>query len=166
MCVFVPARACACVRACVCVSFSGTILRRTETKNVNVYAHTPTTASGSLFCQRWERQHTLPQQWGWHLDRHRHYCRQVLSSSTLHYQCCSYSDTYNAGVADTGRSRGCIFADYDNDGKLDLYVANRYSANKLYPETKGNFHTKTQDPTFHGKAAHFSEEAMRRPIVH
>ena len=37
-----------------------------------------------------------------------------------------------ANVADTGPGRGIAFADYDNDGDLDLYVLNTGSANRLY----------------------------------
>jgi hypothetical protein len=37
-----------------------------------------------------------------------------------------------AGVADTRRSVGCAWGDFDNDGWMDLYVTNFCSANRLY----------------------------------
>ena len=40
--------------------------------------------------------------------------------------------TDEAGVGCTGSSRGVAWGDYDNDGDLDLYVANFYEANVLY----------------------------------
>jgi tetratricopeptide (TPR) repeat protein len=44
------------------------------------------------------------------------------------------------GVADpTGRSLGALWHDFDNDGWLDLYVANDVSANKLYLNRHGKF---------------------------
>ena len=36
-----------------------------------------------------------------------------------------------AGVGDTGYGHGCAVGDYNNDGKLDLYVTN-YGTNRLY----------------------------------
>ena len=39
--------------------------------------------------------------------------------------------TYIAGVGHQGYGMGCVFADYDGDGSVDLYVTN-YGANVLY----------------------------------
>ena len=39
--------------------------------------------------------------------------------------------TEKAGVGDTGYGHGCAVGDYNNDGKLDLYVTN-YGTNQLY----------------------------------
>ncbi len=39
--------------------------------------------------------------------------------------------TEEAGVGDTGYGHGCAVGDYNNDGALDLYVAN-YGTNRLY----------------------------------
>ena len=39
--------------------------------------------------------------------------------------------TQSAGVGDRGYGMGCVFADYDGDGHIDLYVTN-YGANVLY----------------------------------
>ena len=39
--------------------------------------------------------------------------------------------TEEAGVGDTGYGHGCAVGDYNNDGKLDLYVTN-YGTNRLY----------------------------------
>ena len=39
--------------------------------------------------------------------------------------------TEKAGVGDTGYGHGCAVGDYNNDGKLDLYVTN-YGTNRLY----------------------------------
>ena len=39
--------------------------------------------------------------------------------------------TEKAGVEDTGYGHGCAVGDYNNDGKLDLYVTN-YGVNRLY----------------------------------
>jgi hypothetical protein len=39
--------------------------------------------------------------------------------------------TEKAGVGDTGYGMGCVSADYDNDGRADLYVTN-YGPNVLY----------------------------------
>ena len=39
--------------------------------------------------------------------------------------------TEKAGVGDTGYGHGCAVGDYNNDGKLDLYVTN-YATNRLY----------------------------------
>jgi len=40
--------------------------------------------------------------------------------------------TNGAIVTDIGNGHGCAWADYDNDGYLDLFVANRLGANFLY----------------------------------
>ncbi len=46
----------------------------------------------------------------------------------------------SAGVADTGGGRGVAFADYDQDGDLDLYLTNRSgTANRLYRNDGGSF---------------------------
>lgn len=39
--------------------------------------------------------------------------------------------TEKAGIGDTGYGHGCAVGDYNNDGKLDLYVTN-YGTNRLY----------------------------------
>ena len=39
--------------------------------------------------------------------------------------------THTAGVGHRGYGMGCVFADYDGDGNIDLYVTN-YGANVLY----------------------------------
>ena len=39
--------------------------------------------------------------------------------------------TAAAGVGDTSWSQGCVAADYDNDGRVDLYVTN-FGRNRLY----------------------------------
>ena len=39
--------------------------------------------------------------------------------------------TEKSGVGDTGYGHGCAVGDYNNDGQLDLYVAN-YGTNRLY----------------------------------
>ena len=44
--------------------------------------------------------------------------------------------THTAGVGDTGWGMGCVAADYDQDGDLDLYVTN-YGPNVLY-QNEGN----------------------------
>jgi hypothetical protein len=40
--------------------------------------------------------------------------------------------TVQAGVADSSNSKGAVFADYDNDSDLDLYVANDGGDNRLF----------------------------------
>lgn len=42
-------------------------------------------------------------------------------------------------VSDGGRSTGCAWGDYDNDGRLDLYVCNRDEANFLYHNEGDSF---------------------------
>ena len=44
--------------------------------------------------------------------------------------------TAEAGVGDTSWSLGCVAADYDNDGFVDLFVAN-FGRNKLYRNLRG-----------------------------
>lgn len=52
--------------------------------------------------------------------------------------------THSAGVGDQGYGMGCVFADYDGDGSIDLYVTN-YGANVLYHNNgDGTFRDVTQ----------------------
>ena len=52
--------------------------------------------------------------------------------------------THIAGVGHQGYGMGCVFADYDADGSVDLYVTN-YGANVLYRNNgDGTFHDVTQ----------------------
>jgi hypothetical protein len=51
-----------------------------------------------------------------------------------------------AGLNDTGESRQISFVDYDNDGKVDLYVGFREKANKMYHnDGKGHFTDVTKE---------------------
>ena len=51
--------------------------------------------------------------------------------------------TKTAGVGHRGYGMGCVFADYDGDGSIDLYVTN-YGANVLYRNNgDGTFHDVT-----------------------
>jgi len=45
-------------------------------------------------------------------------------------------------VSDAGRSTGCSWADYDNDGLVDLYVCNRDQVNFLYHNEGGGTFTR------------------------
>jgi hypothetical protein len=49
--------------------------------------------------------------------------------------------TEEAGVGDTGWGLGMTFVDYDNDGDLDIYIANDFGANSLY-QNDGTGHFK------------------------
>ena len=52
--------------------------------------------------------------------------------------------THSAGVGHQGYGMGCVFADYDGDGSVDLYVTN-YGANVLYRNNgDGTFRDVTQ----------------------
>ena len=52
--------------------------------------------------------------------------------------------TATAGVGHQGYGMGCVFADYDSDGNIDLYVTN-YGANVLYRNNgDGTFHDVTE----------------------
>ena len=57
----------------------------------------------------------------------------------------TFTDITNiAGVGHQGYGMGCVFADYDGDGSVDLYVTN-YGANVLYRNNgDGTFHDVTQ----------------------
>ena len=46
-------------------------------------------------------------------------------------------ETDTAVVGDTGGGHGVAWGDYDNDGRLDLYVTNYGGANKLYQNPIG-----------------------------
>jgi uncharacterized delta-60 repeat protein len=50
--------------------------------------------------------------------------------------------TAGAIVTDVGSSVGCVWADYDNDGDLDLFVANYSQANFLYSNNNDGSFTK------------------------
>ncbi len=43
------------------------------------------------------------------------------------------------GLADDGKTIGSIWIDFDNDGDLDLFVANQFERSKLYKNTNGSF---------------------------
>ena len=51
--------------------------------------------------------------------------------------------TKTAAVGHRGYGMGCVFADYDGDGNIDLYITN-YGANVLYRNNgNGTFHDVT-----------------------
>jgi hypothetical protein len=60
----------------------------------------------------------------------------------------SFVDATSAPLGDTGHGIGVAWGDYDNDGDLDLYLANdRYSGNKLFRnEGGGAFADATSGP--------------------
>lgn len=54
--------------------------------------------------------------------------------------------TFRAGVGDTGFGTGCAWADYDNDGWLDLYLANHTS--QSVPDNPNRLYRNLGDGTF------------------
>ena len=58
----------------------------------------------------------------------------------------SFSDVTAAPLNDTGYGRAAAWGDYDNDGDLDLYVANYGGANKLFRNDGGTFADATSGP--------------------
>ncbi len=49
--------------------------------------------------------------------------------------------TFAAGVGDSGDTAGCGFADFDLDGRLDLYVGTMHGPNRLYRNLGDNVFT-------------------------
>ena len=43
------------------------------------------------------------------------------------------------GVADTGKTTGSLWIDFDNDGDLDLFCGNQFEHSKLYQNNEGSF---------------------------
>ncbi len=68
--------------------------------------------------------------------------------------------TKTAGVGDTGYGMGCVFADYDGDGYLDLYVTN-YGPNVLYRNNKNGTFTDVTDVAFPNAAGALSKHASQ-----
>ena len=44
-----------------------------------------------------------------------------------------------SGIDSLSDGRGSVYGDFDNDGDLDLYVANDYGRNNLYRNDQGHF---------------------------
>lgn len=66
--------------------------------------------------------------------------------------------TKTAGVGDTGYGMGCVFADYDGDGYLELYVTN-YGSNVLYRNNGNSTFTDVTDVAFPNAADALSTRA-------
>ena len=63
--------------------------------------------------------------------------------------------TAEANVGDEGPGYGCAWAEYDNDGGLDVYVSNRVSQNRLYHNLGNDNHwlTVRLEGTFSNRSA-------------